>query len=63
MIHHVIGAVDEGKPIVVKEVECRPGESESELSERIHQVEWKAVVEGVAIVLKELEDRRRNGGA
>lgn len=61
MIHHVIGAVDEGEPIVVKEVECRQGESETELATRIHEVEWKTVVEGVGIVLKQLEDRRRSG--
>ncbi|ETN38678.1 phosphoribosylglycinamide formyltransferase [Cyphellophora europaea CBS 101466] len=59
MIHHVIGEVDMGRPIVTKEVECRPGEELSALEERIHQVEWKAIVEGVVAELKELEDERR----
>jgi phosphoribosylglycinamide formyltransferase len=62
MIHHVIGEVDMGKPIVVKEVECRTGEELNALEERIHQVEWKAVVEGVGIELKELEDERKRSG-
>ena len=60
MIHHVISAVDLGKPIVVKEVECRPGESESDLETRIHEVEWQAIVEGTGTVLRELENRRRS---
>jgi phosphoribosylglycinamide formyltransferase len=60
MIHHVINEVDMGKPIVVKEVECKPGESESDLAERIHAVEWKAIVEGTSIMLKDLEGRRRH---
>ncbi len=60
MIHHVISEVDMGKPIVVREVECRTGESESDLAERIHNVEWEAIVEGTGEVLRELEGRRRN---
>jgi len=59
MIHHVINEVDMGKPIVVKEVECKAGESESELEARIHKVEWKAIVEGTAAVLKQLEEKRK----
>ena len=62
MIHHVISEVDAGKPIVVKEVEIRQGELESELETRIHEVEWKAIVEGTGIVLKDLEDQRRREG-
>ena len=59
MVHYVIGEVDMGEPIVVKEVECWQGESESDLAGRIHEVEWKAIVEGAGIVLKDLEERRR----
>ena len=60
MIHHVISEVDMGKPIVVREVECRPGESESDLAQRIHNVEWEAIVEGTREVLHDLEGRRRS---
>jgi phosphoribosylglycinamide formyltransferase len=59
MIHHVIGEVDMGAPIVVKEVECREGETQEELAQRIHEVEWKAIVEGTGIVLGDLEKARK----
>ena len=59
MLHHVIDEVDMGKPVVVREVECRKGESEAELEERIHVVEWEVIVEGTGRVLRELERKRR----
>ena len=62
MIHHVISEVDAGKPIVVKEVQIKKGESEDDLETRIHEVEWKAIVEGTGIVLRGLEDQRRRDG-
>lgn len=37
MIHYVISEVDMGEPIVVRDIECRTGESESELETRIHE--------------------------
>ena len=46
MIHYVISEVDMGAPILVREVECRSGESETELETRIHEVEWEVIVEG-----------------
>ncbi|RMD43871.1 hypothetical protein DV735_g1224, partial [Chaetothyriales sp. CBS 134920] len=62
MVHHVISEVDAGEPIVVAPVEMRAGESLAELEERIHQVEWKAIVEGTEIVLNTLKDQRRRAG-
>lgn len=59
MIHHVIGEVDMGRPIVTEEVEIRHGEELAQLEERIHQVEWRAIVEGVRLELKELVNERR----
>ena len=59
MVHHVIGEVDMGRPIVTQEVDIRPGEELSQLEERIHQVEWKAIVEGVKIELKDLQNERK----
>jgi phosphoribosylglycinamide formyltransferase len=61
MIHHVISDVDMGRPIITEEVQMRQGEELSQLEERIHQVEWKAIVEGVKIELKELQNERRTG--
>ena len=63
MIHHVISEVDMGKPIVVKDVQCREGESQSDLEGRIHQVEWEAIVEGVRAVLRDLTKGRRSSEA
>ena len=61
MMHYVIGEVDMGKPIVVREVEMRQGESKEDLEERIHKVEHVAIVDAVAKVLKELGRERRDG--
>jgi len=57
MIHYVIEAVDEGEPIVVKEIELKEGESLDALEERIHKVEHQAIVEGTNIALKSLKER------
>jgi len=51
MIHYVISEVDRGEPIVVEEVPCRDCQTESDLEERIHKVEWKLIVEGTAKAL------------
>lgn len=59
MIHHVVSEVDMGRPIVTEQVEIRSGEDLSSLEERIHKIEWKAIVEGVRLELKELENDRR----
>lgn len=61
MIHYVISEVDRGEPIVVEEVECRGCETESELEERIHKVEWKLIVQGTAKALSKLESESTAG--
>lgn len=60
MIHYVIEEVDEGEPIVVKEIEMHEGESLEALEDRIHKVEHQAIVEGTSIALASL---RRGRGA
>jgi phosphoribosylglycinamide formyltransferase len=60
MIHEVIGEVDMGETVVMKDVPIRGCNSESELAERIHQVEWKLIVEGTAKVVKDLERKRKS---
>ena len=54
MIHYVISEVDRGEPIVTQEIECRGCETESELEEKIHTVEWKLIVQGTGTALKRL---------
>lgn len=54
MIHYVIEEVDEGEPIVVKEVDILPGDSLDVLEARVHRVEHEAIVEGANIALKTL---------
>lgn len=52
MIHYVINEVDMGEPVVVRDIDCRLGESESELETRIHEVEWEIIVEGTRKALE-----------
>lgn len=58
MIHYVIEEVDEGQPIVVKEIDIQPGESLESLESRIHKVEHEAIVEGTNIALATLKEKR-----
>lgn len=62
MVHYVVDEVDMGQPIIVREVECKPGESQTDLEERIHQTEWQLLVEATGKVLAELEEKRRLEG-
>lgn len=55
MIHYVISEVDRGEPILVEEVECRGCQTESELEEKIHKVEWRLIVQGVAKALNKVQ--------
>ncbi|KAI0670038.1 phosphoribosylglycinamide formyltransferase [Trametes maxima] len=54
MVHRVVREVDRGEPVLVREVEILPGEPIEAFEERLHQVEWKIVVEGTAKVLNEI---------
>jgi phosphoribosylglycinamide formyltransferase len=57
MIHHVISEVDMGAPIVTREVPIVKGESEKELEDRIHAVEWGLIVEGTAKAIHDIRAR------
>ena len=59
MVHQVIEAVDEGEPLVIEAVECRAGEELSGLEERIHEAEWRVIVEAVR---KAIEGSNKNTG-
>ena len=54
MIHYVIEEVDQGQPIVVKEIDMHPSESLESLASRIHKIEHEAIVEGTNIALEAL---------
>lgn len=60
MIHKVIAAVDMGTPILVREIPFMKGIDEDikALEQRIHEVEWKAVPEGIEIAIRQLTDER-----
>ncbi len=60
MIHKVISEVDMGSPILVREIPFIKGTDEDlkALEQRIHEIEWNAVVEGTEIALKELRDEK-----
>jgi phosphoribosylglycinamide formyltransferase len=62
MIHYVIEEVDEGQPIIVKEVQIHANDTLDSLETRIHEVEHKAIVEGTNIALEALRKGIQSGG-
>lgn len=60
MIHNVIAEVDMGAPILVREIPLVKGVDEDikALEQRIHEVEWKAVPEGIQIAIRQLTDEK-----
>ncbi|EGZ76879.1 phosphoribosylglycinamide formyltransferase [Neurospora tetrasperma FGSC 2509] len=54
MVHYVIEAVDQGAPVLVREIECREGESLEQLEERIHSHEHSLIVEATAKIAGEI---------
>lgn len=59
MIHYVISEVDMGEPIVVEEIPFIKGVDEDveNLTQRIHEKEWKAIVAGTSIAVDRLLQR------
>lgn len=57
MIHYVIAAVDEGEPLIVKELELRKDETVDEYETRVHALEHQAIVEGTNLALKRITSR------
>jgi phosphoribosylglycinamide formyltransferase len=58
MIHHVISEVDMGQPILVKEIPFIKGVDEDfeVFMKRVREIEWGVVVEGVAIMIRQIRD-------
>ncbi|KAL0933750.1 phosphoribosylglycinamide formyltransferase [Colletotrichum truncatum] len=54
MVHNVIEAVDQGKPIMTKTIPCQKGEALAQFEERIHSHEHELIVEATAKVVKEI---------
>jgi phosphoribosylglycinamide formyltransferase len=55
MVHRVVAEVDRGEPIVVSELDMREGETLEEWEKRVHQEEWKVIVEGTRKALEKVE--------
>ncbi|KAK9458640.1 phosphoribosyl-glycinamide transformylase [Lipomyces oligophaga] len=55
MIHRVIQEVDEGEPLIVKELDLDKDESVDDYESRVHQLEHVAIIEGTILALKELD--------
>jgi phosphoribosylglycinamide formyltransferase len=63
MVHYVISEVDRGTPLLVREVQCKEGESLDELEQRIHNEEHDLIVKGTAQAIVELLESRRKKSA
>lgn len=55
MVHRVIGEVDRGEPIIVREVKIAPEDDLAALEQRIRNVEHDILIESVIKVLAELK--------
>ncbi|KAG7191889.1 uncharacterized protein KQ657_002678 [Scheffersomyces spartinae] len=61
MIHYVIAEVDQGEPLVVKEIELLKEDTLEQYEDKVHKVEHIAIVEGSNIVLRNLaKDNRKD---
>lgn len=60
MIHNVISEVDMGKPILVKEIPFIKGVDEDlkAFEQRVHEIEWGTVIEGIDLVIKEINEKK-----
>ncbi|KAL8836364.1 MAG: hypothetical protein Q9170_002937 [Blastenia crenularia] len=54
MVHYVISEIDAGEPLVIKELDVGKEETCEQLEERMHQIEWQAIVQGVQIIVQNL---------
>lgn len=56
MVHYVIREIDAGKPLVTKELDIDKDETCAQLEERMHSLEWLAIVEGIQRAIKDLQN-------
>ena len=64
MIHDVISAVDMGTPILVREIPFVNGEDDDVevFEEKVHRVEWDAVIDGVQMAMEQVKDEKEKIG-
>ncbi|GKZ25124.1 hypothetical protein AbraIFM66951_010897 [Aspergillus brasiliensis] len=60
MIHKVISEVDMGQPILIREIPFVKGEDEDlhKFEQKVHEVEWGVVIEGVKLTIQEVKESR-----
>jgi phosphoribosylglycinamide formyltransferase len=58
MVHRVIGEVDAGAPVLVREVEMIPGEELPAFETRMHKVEWEVIVLATQMELQVIKSQR-----
>ncbi|KAK8212724.1 phosphoribosylglycinamide formyltransferase [Phyllosticta capitalensis] len=60
MVHYVIQEVDMGTPILTREIPFVAGEDDrlEDFEEKLHKVEWGAIVEGTRLAIEELWQQR-----
>ncbi|KAK9238307.1 formyl transferase [Lipomyces kononenkoae] len=58
MIHRVIKEVDQGQPLVVKELDLRKDETLKEYEDRVHAAEHIAIVEATILALNEVKQHK-----
>lgn len=58
MVHNVIKEVDQGEPILTKEIEFRPGESLEDFETRLHSHEHELIVQATTKVVHEIIARK-----
>jgi phosphoribosylglycinamide formyltransferase len=60
MIHKVISEVDMGEPLLVQEIEFKEGEDDDieAFEQKVHAVEWKAIIEGINIAISALRKKQ-----
>ncbi|KAH2209149.1 hypothetical protein KXW59_007562 [Aspergillus fumigatus] len=60
MIHNVISEVDMGKPILVREIPFVKGVDEDlhAFEQKVHEIEWGVVIEGVQLAINEIRARQ-----
>ncbi|KAL8737650.1 MAG: hypothetical protein Q9181_001464 [Wetmoreana brouardii] len=56
MIHYVISEVDAGEPLVIKELVILEGETLAQLEERMHNLEWVAIVQGIQLAIERIRN-------
>ena len=60
-IQYVIEAVDEGEPLLVEEIPFINGQDDEleHFEQRLHEVEWKAIVKGTHMALQAKEEQQQ----